>query len=168
MNRDRAGTRPAHTYHLRREQWVPRPLATVFEFFARPDNLQAITPKWLDFRILESPTGLSKGSLIRYVLRWHALPIRWKTEITEWEPPHRFVDTQISGPYALWRHEHQFNVMGNGTMIRDHVEYALYLWPISAAGHRLIVAKDLKRIFDFRAERLQELLGKRDRPAIRA
>jgi ligand-binding SRPBCC domain-containing protein len=150
---------PRHTYLLNREQWVPKPQDQVFDFFSNPRNLQALTPDWINFRILEAPTELKQGSLIRYVLRWGIIPIRWKTEITEWNPPHRFVDDQISGPYVLWRHEHQFSALGEGTMVRDHVEYALPLWPASIPVHRLIVRKDLERIFDYRAQRLMELLG---------
>jgi ligand-binding SRPBCC domain-containing protein len=152
-------SRPRHTYHLNREQWVPKPQDEVFDFFSNPRNLQALTPGWINFRILEAPTELKQGSLIRYVLRWGIIPMRWKTEITEWNPPHQFVDDQISGPYALWRHEHQFSALGEGTMVRDHVEYALPLWPASIPVHRLIVRRDLERIFNFRTQRLTELLG---------
>jgi ligand-binding SRPBCC domain-containing protein len=148
-----------HTYHLRREVWVPQQIETTFAFFCRPENLQALTPDWLNFRIVECPMQLEKGSLIRYALGWRILPISWTTEITEWEPPLRFVDTQLSGPYRLWRHEHQFLAMGQGALIRDHVEYALYGWPLSIPIHHLIVRRDLDRIFDFRTARLEQLLG---------
>ena len=114
-----------HTYCLEREQWLPRPIDEVFSFFSRPENLQVITPAWLDFRMVETPKVLAVGSLIRYRLRWHGLPIRWTTEITEWNPPHRFVDRAMSGPYALWNHEHWFTVDQEGTTMRDRVTYAL-------------------------------------------
>ena len=92
-------------YYLEREQWLPRPIEEVFSFFSRPENLQVITPSWLDFRVIEAPDELEAGALIRYRLRWRRWPIRWTTEFTVWNPPHGFVDRQLSGPYALWNHE---------------------------------------------------------------
>jgi ligand-binding SRPBCC domain-containing protein len=143
-------------YCLEREQWLLRPIEEVFSFFSRPENLQTITPPWLDFRMVESPEALEKGSLIRYRLRWRGVPIRWTTEMVVWDPPNRFVDRQLSGPYALWNHEHWFYARGGGTLLRDFVTYAL---PFGIAGwlaHAGLVKRDLKGIFDFRAETISQ------------
>lgn len=94
------------TYLLEREQWLPKPVDEVFLFFSRPENLQIITPPWLDFRMGQTLEALAVGSLIRYRLRWHKVPIRWTTEIRGWSPPHGFVDRAVSSPYALRNHEH--------------------------------------------------------------
>ena len=81
---------------FRAEQFVPRPLSEVFEFFSKAGNLEQLTPKWLNFRILSvHPSPVQKGTLIKYSLRWRIFPIRWTTEIIEWDPPHRFVDLQL-------------------------------------------------------------------------
>jgi ligand-binding SRPBCC domain-containing protein len=145
------------TYILEREQWLPRPIDQIFTFFSRPENLQIITPHWLDFRVMDAPQTLAAGSLIHYRLRWRFLPIRWTTEITQWEPPHRFVDRQLSGPYALWNHEHSFQSQRNGTTIRDRVHYALPLGPLGRFAHSLSVKRDVSTIFDFRAEAMRRL-----------
>src|SRR5277367_3732867 len=87
---------------------VAESIDDIYLFFSRPENLQVITPSWLDFRMVEAPETLGVGSLIRYRLRWRGLPIRWTTEISEWNPPHGFVDREVSGPYAMWNHEHWF------------------------------------------------------------
>ena len=76
-------------------------------FFSRPENLQEITPGWLDFHIVRVDPELQTGSLIEYRLRWHGIPMRWSSEITDWSPPHRFIDNQIRGPYTRWHHEHR-------------------------------------------------------------
>lgn len=146
------------TYLLEREQWLPRPIDEVFAFFSRPENLQAITPGWLDFRMVEAPQNLAAGSLIRYRLRWHFLPIGWTTEITEWNPPHRFVDRELSGPYALWNHEHSFVPReAGGTTMRDRVQYALPLGVLGRFAHRLSVKRDVESIFNFREEAMRRL-----------
>jgi ligand-binding SRPBCC domain-containing protein len=142
---------------LEREQLLARPLAEVFPFFADARNLQRLTPPLLDFQILTPvPTEMRPGALIDYRLRVHGVPLRWRTEITAWEPPHRFEDTQRRGPYRLWVHEHTFEEREGRTLAKDRVRYAI------AGGelvHRLLVAPDLKRIFDYRAARLAELFG---------
>jgi ligand-binding SRPBCC domain-containing protein len=149
------------TYLLEREQWVPKPIDEVFAFFSRPENLQVLTPDWLDFRIVEAPQTLAPGALIRYRLRWHFLPIRWTTEITEWNPPHRFVDRELSGPYALWNHEHSFAAAQAGTqagtMMRDRVSYALPLGPLGQLAHAISVKREVESIFDFRAKAMKRL-----------
>jgi ligand-binding SRPBCC domain-containing protein len=150
-----------HIYILEREQWLPKPIDEVFAFFSRPENLQTLTPDWLDFRIVEAPQTLAAGALIRYRLRWHFLPIRWTTEITEWNPPHRFVDREIAGPYALWNHEHSFVAHKAGTTVgttmHDRVSYALPFGPLGRLAHAISVERDVESIFDFRAEAMKQL-----------
>ena len=148
----------AHTYELIREQWIPQPLDAAFAFFSRPENLEKITPPWLGFHIVRADTELHTGSLIEYKLRMRGVPMRWVSEITEWNPPHSFVDAQLRGPYAMWRHEHSFAAENGGTRIRDHVRYALPFGIVGALVHTLIVRRDVEGIFAYRKERL-ELLG---------
>ena len=49
-----------------------------------------------------------RGAQISYRLRLRGLPLRWRSEITAWEPPHRFVDEHAAGPYRSWVHERRF------------------------------------------------------------
>jgi ligand-binding SRPBCC domain-containing protein len=147
-------------YLLHRTQPLPRRLPEVFAFFSRPENLQTITPPWLDFRITQAPPELRLGSRIEYRLRIHRIPTRWTTEITAWNPPHSFVDTQVSGPYTLWRHEHTFTADGPGTAMQDTVRYALPFGHLGRAVHWAIVQRDVNKIFDYRAEKMRELFGK--------
>ena len=145
------------TYQLDREQWLPRPLDEVYLFFSRPENLQVITPPWIDFRMVEAPQILAAGSLIRYHLRWRGIPIRWTTEISEWNPPDGFVDREVSGPYALWNHEHWFTACEGGTTMRDRVTYALPFGWVGRLAHASLVRRDVERMFDFRAESMRRL-----------
>src|SRR5277367_5549628 len=96
-------------FTLHNEQWLPRPRSEVFPFFSEARNLEELTPPWLNFEVLTPPPLVMKpGLLIDYRIRVHGIPIRWRTEILTWEPPERFVDTQLSGPYTLWHHTHTF------------------------------------------------------------
>jgi ligand-binding SRPBCC domain-containing protein len=145
---------------LDREQVLPRPRADVFAFFARPENLEAITPPSLRFRIMTpSPVPMAEGSLIDYRIRVSGFPVRWCTLIEVYEPPCCFVDLQLRGPYALWRHSHTFEECGEGTRIVDRVQYALPLGAVGLLAHVLWVRRTLERIFDFRKEAVAGLFG---------
>jgi ligand-binding SRPBCC domain-containing protein len=139
---------------LTREQRLPTRPEAVFPFFGDALNLEAITPPWLGFRVVSpQPIEMAPGALIEYRLKLHRVPIRWRTTIAVWDPPRRFVDVQVSGPYRMWHHTHDFvPVPGGGTLIRDTVRYALPLGPLGEAAHRLFVRRDLERIFDFRRD----------------
>jgi hypothetical protein len=150
---------PAPAFELERSQVVPRDLDDTFAFFADPWNLEAITPPWLRFRILEAPRALRRGSRLRYRLRLFGVPVAWWTEISDWRPPRTFTDTLIAGPYRLWVHTHRFAPVQGGTELYDHVRYRVPGGPLAPAVHVVLVRRWLDGIFDFRARRLAELLG---------
>lgn len=145
---------------LKSEIWVPRSRAEVFPFFADAHNLPAITPPWLKFEILTpAPIAMRAGALIDYRIKVHGLPLRWRTEIAEWNPPHRFVDVQLRGPYRLWHHTHTFEERDGGTLCGDVVRYR----PVGGALiNWLFVRRDVERIFAFRERRMRELFGAAD------
>jgi ligand-binding SRPBCC domain-containing protein len=146
------------TFELTRAQVVPCELDRTFAFFADPWNLEAITPPWLGFAIVEAPTQLRRGSLLRYRLRLYGVPLRWTTEITQWLPPRGFVDTQLRGPYREWVHTHRLAPVAGGTEIFDSVRYRLPGGPLAPVAHRLLVRGWLDAIFDYRGSRVAALL----------
>jgi ligand-binding SRPBCC domain-containing protein len=138
-------------HRLERSQRIEQPLTQVFAFFADAANLEAITPRFLRFRMLTpSPIEMRVGACIDYEIALLGVPMRWRTRITAWEPGVRFVDEQESGPYALWRHSHTFEAQGNATLVRDVVEYTEPFGPLGRIAHTLFVARTLDRVFDFR------------------
>ena len=100
------------------------------------------------------------GTVIDYRLRLHGVPVRWRTRIEVWDPPRRFVDVQLHGPYALWEHTHTFEPDGDGAVvIRDRVRYALPLGPLGRIAHAVFVRRDVERIFDHRRDAVAARLG---------
>jgi ligand-binding SRPBCC domain-containing protein len=148
---------------LRREQVLDVSIEEAFEFFSRAENLEAITPPLLRFRITTpGPIEMRAGTVIRYRLRLRGIPVSWLTRIEEWDPPHGFVDRQIRGPYALWHHTHTFEALDAGhTRMVDVVRYGQRLGPLGALAERLVVRRDLERIFDFRRDSIPALLATR-------
>lgn len=139
---------------LERQQRVEVPIGRAFEFYGDARNLERITPPWLGFEVTTpGPIEMGVGTLIEYRLRLHRVPVRWRTRIEAWEPPRRFVDRQVKGPYSLWEHTHTFEEDGPGaTVIRDRVRYAIPFGPLGEIANRLLVQRDLRQIFDYRRE----------------
>jgi ligand-binding SRPBCC domain-containing protein len=149
-----------HCVHrLRRSQLIRAPLPRTFEFFSEPSNLEALTPDFLRFRILTPmPLEMGAGTRIEYALSLYRVPFRWQTLITEWVPGERFVDEQEAGPYAYWRHTHEFEAQGDNTMVSDLVEYREPLGVLGQVAHAAFVEGTLVKIFDFRREQTKRLL----------
>jgi ligand-binding SRPBCC domain-containing protein len=146
---------------LKRELLVGRPRNEVFAFFADAHNLEELTPPFLNFRIESMDTPqIERGTHIVYSLRLHGIRIGWTTVIEVWEPPVRFVDLQLKGPYKLWRHEHTFKEVAGGTIVGDEVRYRL---PFGFAGDlaHWWVRRDVEGIFDYRTAKVRELFGVR-------
>ena len=143
------------TFTLQRTQVVDAPIDVAWAFYCDPRNLEAITPPWLRFRIVDTPPELGEGALIRYRLQLFGIPIRWLTEIRTWRPPRTFVDVQLRGPYPLWEHTHRLTAVDGGTEIHDHVRYRV---PGGVLAD-VVVRRLLAAIFDYRSRRTAELLA---------
>ncbi len=148
-------------YVLERNQRVAAPRAEVFAFFADAANLERMTPPQLGFTILTPlPIEVKKGALIDYRIKLYGIPMKWKTVIEEYEPIDRFMDVQLAGPYATWRHTHTFaEAEGGGTECGDRVVYELPFGPLGRAVHAAFVRRQLAQIFDYRAKVMTELFG---------
>ena len=147
---------------LKREQIIHATLEEAWRFFSNPRNLAKITPPSLDFQILsEVPERMSEGLLIEYRVRpLLGIPVKWVTEITDVDEPRCFVDEQKRGPYRMWRHAHHFEDLGDGRVrMLDGVTYALPFGWLSAPVHRWVVRPQLRRIFNFRKERVRQLFA---------
>ena len=159
-------------YTLECEMLTERSIGDAFAIFEDPYNLAKITPGWLNFKVT-SPQRIQmrKGAEIHYTIKWLGVPIRWKTIIREYEPPRIFIDQQAEGPYTLWLHRHTFRETPDGTVVADHVDYALPMGLLGRLAHAVAVRKQLLEIFDYRQEQLAKLLGGSTRqiaaPAIR-
>ena len=137
--------------------WLPQSRDKVFAFFSDVQNLDSITPPWLHFRTAAPGSGeMRRGMVMDHRLRIHGFSLRWRSKITDWDPPERFVDEQIRGPYRLWIHEHRFEERDGGTVVHDHVRYAV---PLDFFIHQLFIRPDIERIFAYREKKLREIFA---------
>lgn len=147
-------------YVLEREQYIRRSLDETVPFFENPNNLALITPPEMGFEITKiDGLPVCAGTRIEYRIRVLGVPQRWVAEIAEYEPGHRFVDVQVRGPYHSWRHEHTFEAIDGGTLMRDRVEYDLPFGIAGMIAQKLIVERQLQRIFDYRTDVIERVFG---------
>ena len=145
------------TFTLSTEHLIKKPLDEVFSFFSDAHNLTEITPPQMHLVVLTPrPIEMEVGTHIDYRFKLRGIPVRWQSEITEWNPPHFFADEQRRGPYQCWIHKHTFDETDGGTLVGDEVEYA-----VLGGGliNKLLVRPDIEKIFEYRSEKLQELLN---------
>ncbi len=153
-------TKNTHAHVLHAHQWLPISIQEAWSFVATAENLEKITPPWLNFKVLKTSTpSIEKATRIEYKLLFHGIALRWTSEISSWEKEQKFSDKQIRGPYKSWNHQHTFENLGEGTLIKDHIEYTLPCFPLGELALPL-VKRDLKIIFNYRKQALKKLLGK--------
>jgi len=154
-------TRHRPRFVLSQKTLVRANMAEVFRFFSNPHNLGVMTPSSMRFRILgEAPDQIRRGLRIGYAIKLGPFPLRWRTLIEEWQPPSLFADSQESGPYACWWHEHHFHPDGGCTLMEDRLYYAPPLGGAGAIANQLFVASALRRIFAYRSHALRLRFGR--------
>src|SRR5204863_7975531 len=124
--------------------WVGRSRPEVFAFFADPTNLPRITPPALDVRLVTRAPAMTTGAVLDYRIRWLGVPVRWRAFVREYDPPYRFLDVQLRGPYARWEHRHRFLEEDDGTVVEDRVVYRLPLGPLGRLAHTVLVGRQLR------------------------
>lgn len=147
-------------YTLHRTQVLPIDLATAWEFFSNPKNLERITPPSLNLKpTSDIPEKTYQGMIITYQVKPFLFPQTWVTEIKEVNEPYSFIDEQRFGPYKFWHHQHRFETTDNGVLMTDLINYALPFDPFSRIMIPM-VKKQLDSIFDYRNNYLKQLFRK--------
>lgn len=145
---------------LEAEQFIARPVAEVFKFFCDENNLEILTPEFLNFKVLgKSTPTIQEGTLIDYKLSLHGIPLRWRTKIESWNPENSFVDTQLKGPYKLWHHTHTFEAKDGGTMAKDRVRFRLPFGPLGNFVVRVFVRRNVQKIFEYRTQKIGQIFS---------
>lgn len=150
-------------FDIRFEQHIPASREQVWDFISSPGNLKRITPEYMRFEVLSDNKGqkMYPGMMIRYKVS--PLPgyrVSWCTEITHVSEGRYFVDEQREGPYTLWHHQHHLQEIDGGVLMTDIVHYKIPLGFIGKLMNRLLVRRQLNRIFRYRFTKIEEIFGK--------
>ena len=149
-------------YSIISRQVLPLTAKQAWDFFSCPGNLPDICPPYLDFKIKSGYNGerMYAGQIIEYTLKpFRGIKINWVSEITHVNEPWFFVDEQRFGPYALWHHKHYFREVESGVEMTDIVHYAIPGWILGIILHKLMIRKQLEKIFSFREKKLEQKFG---------
>ena len=130
----------------------------MFAFFADPRNLLRLAPPSAGLRLCTERTTLAAGAVLDFRVRWLGVPLRWRSYIREYDPPYRFVDVQVRGPWARWEHRHRFLEDHDGTVVEDRVTYRLPLGALGRLAHTAVVERQLRQAWAYRQARLEEAL----------
>ena len=152
-------------YVMESRLWLARSRPDVFAFLADPANLARVMPPSLRVRLLTPEVRMQAGAVLDFRLAWLGLPLSWRLFVREWDPPYRFVDVQVRGPYARWEHRHRLLAEGDGTWLEDRVTYRLAAGAVGRAAHALVVGRQLRAAWAYRRARLQALLAPISAPA---
>ena len=148
-------------YTLEVSQFLKIDMNEAWKFFSSPENLATITPPGMGFVITSGqPEKMFPGQIITYkVSPFPGFVTNWVTEITHVLAGSYFVDEQRFGPYRMWHHIHRFEEKQSGVLMTDQVSYKLPFGFIGRIAHGLFVKAQLKRIFEFREQKLNELFN---------
>jgi len=149
-------------YSLHTEQFLPITLDEAWHFFSTPQNLQKLTPQDLDFKITSPKLhGIYQGQMITYNIKvFPVFPSKWVTEITSVEDRKFFIDEQRFGPYKLWHHQHHFEEIEGGVIMRDIIHFKLPFALLAPLAYKIFIKKKLRKIFTYRQVILDDLIEK--------
>tara|TARA_Y100000590_G_C15590562_1_gene965889 strand:- start:787 stop:1251 length:465 start_codon:yes stop_codon:yes gene_type:complete len=148
-------------YKLKYKQTINRSIDEVFDFFKNPENLSKLTPSNLNFKILTPmPIEMKEGQLIDYTITLFGKKIHWRTIISDYVEPNMFVDQQLKGPYLLWHHKHEFNIVDRNVEMIDEVNYAIPFGFLGQIAHYIYVRRELEYIFSYRNKIIKKYLNK--------
>jgi NADH dehydrogenase len=143
---------------LTASQVVPIDIDRAWSFFSRPENLGRITPRSMAFQMRTEHPAMTEGALIDYTVRpILGIPMPWRTRIEGIQPPTRFRDVQLRGPYKRWEHSHTLTPTNGGTRIDDRIEYEVPFGPLGELVHRLVLRPALERVFRHRAAAIDSI-----------
>jgi ligand-binding SRPBCC domain-containing protein len=145
-------------HYFNSRQIIAAPILDVFEFFNRPENLEILTPPFLRSNMMTPrPVPMHTRSVIDCSLRIHGFPVHWRTLITDHDPPSRFVDVQLKGPYRLWHHQHLFRELEAGTEIQDLIHYVVPCRFLGNPVNRTYARRDIQTLFEYRRRKIYDI-----------
>jgi len=167
-------------------QWLPHPIELVFAFFANPQNLAPLMPRWRRVRMEElhltapPPRPVREGGLrlrsiaagegTRMTISFRPIPfcplrMPWDAVITEFAWNEHFCDEQAKrGPFAYWKHCHRVKEEVRegraGTLVTDDLTFEMRVGLLGEAGYWLAAKEQVASLFDYRQKKLAEILAR--------
>lgn len=124
----------------------------LFQYHANPGAIDRLIPPWENVTVLRRGKSIDVGTEVLLQQKLGLLKLRWLARHTKLEEPWSFQDTQISGPFATWQHDHLFEPKGSDRcLLHDLVHFDLPWSPLSNPALAM-VRGILRRMFVYRHE----------------
>lgn len=148
-------------FKLKYSQKLPISLNEAWDFLSSPNNLELITPKSMDFNIIDwDKKKAYPGQIIQYTVKpILGIKINWVTEITHVRGKEYFVDEQRFGPYTFWHHKHFIKEIEGGVIMEDVIHYKPPFGLIGVLLNFLFINSKLNSIFKHRELELIKTFG---------
>ncbi len=131
-----------------------------FEYLSTPRNFPDLALPDISLTIESAPQQFALGSRIRFAISAMGHVVRSEHEVTEFDAPLRFVETQVEGPFARWRHEHEFLPGSGGTLrIVDRIEFLPPKGLLGLMMSESRIRAQLEEGFEHRRWKLQQILN---------
>jgi ligand-binding SRPBCC domain-containing protein len=136
-----------------KESIIQAPPERVFAFHELPDAIERLIPPWEKAKIIQKADISKIGSqaIIEQKI-FGFIPSRWVAEHTAYSPPYLFEDTQISGPFASWKHKHIIEPNAQGAVLRDEIEFEPPLGILGQLAAPFAILPKLRKMFEYRHE----------------
>ena len=148
-------------FKLKYSQKLPINLNEAWDFLSSPNNLELITPKSMDFNIIDwDKKKAYPGQIIQYTVKpILGIKINWVTEITQVRDKEFFVDEQRIGPYTFWHHKHFIKEIEGGVIMEDVIHYKPPFGFVGVLLNFLFINSKLNSIFKHRELELIKTFG---------
>lgn len=105
---------------------LPVSVEEAFAYHERVGALQRLIPPWEKVVVESSDQSIKPGSRVTLKAHVAGIPLRWVAEHRAYEPPNRFEDVSLSGPFPTWHHQHLFrSVAPDRSEMTDQIDYEL-------------------------------------------
>lgn len=130
----------------------------LFAFHMDPANLARISPPWPPLVMVTPAKQTEAGDVQVFRVGPGPFARTWQARITRLEPGRLLEDTQESGPFRRWRHQHRVEREGKGSRLTDVVAFRLFPTPAGAFLEFWLVRPALLAMFAWRHRRTRALL----------
>ncbi|MBK6878262.1 MAG: SRPBCC family protein [Ignavibacteria bacterium] len=148
--------------HFKKSIEIKCSVERAFDFHKDTNNLKLITPPGISVKILSIELPLKLGSeIVLNVTQFGLIRNKWHIKLTEFVENKLITDTQIKGPFAVWKHKHIFEDNGETTLMTDELEFELPFGILGDIAYSVFVARLIRNQFEYRQKVTKKILESR-------
>lgn len=130
----------------------------LFEFHSDVRALGQLGPPGQRFTLFSEPKRTEMADVQEFEIGSGPIGFRWVAEVTMFDPPRLLEDTQLSGPFRRWRHQHQIFAEGDGARLTDVIAFRFFPTPLGGLLEWLTLKPLLTGMFWYRHRKTRTLL----------